>query len=51
MGKGRVILQDREAVLDAVPDEQLPCVEKTVMDLFMSRPPFSLLAPELNDDA
>jgi hypothetical protein len=38
MGKGRVILQDRKAVLDAVPDEQLPGVEKMVIDFFQSQP-------------
>jgi hypothetical protein len=27
MGNGRFILQDRKAVLDAVPDEQLPGVK------------------------
>ncbi|TVY17283.1 O-methyltransferase hmp5 [Lachnellula arida] len=38
MGKGKVILQDREAVLDAVPDEQIPGVEKMVIDFFQSQP-------------
>jgi hypothetical protein len=38
MGKGRVILQDRKAVLDAVPDEQLPGVEKMVIDFFTPQP-------------
>ena len=37
-GKGRVILQDRKAVLDAVPDEQLPGVEKMVIDFFTPQP-------------
>jgi hypothetical protein len=38
MGKGRVILQDRKPVLDAVPDEQLPGVEKMVIDFFTPQP-------------
>lgn len=38
MGKGRVILQDRKAVLDAVPDDQLPGVEKMVIDFFTPQP-------------
>lgn len=38
MGKGKVILQDRKAVLDAVPDEQIPGVEKMVIDFFQSQP-------------
>lgn len=38
MSKGRVILQDRKPVLDAVPDEQLPGVEKMVIDFFQPQP-------------
>lgn len=38
MGHGRVILQDRKAVLDAVPDEHLPGIEKMVIDFFQSQP-------------
>jgi hypothetical protein len=38
MGKGKVILQDRKAVLDAVPDESLPGVEKMVIDFFQPQP-------------
>lgn len=38
MGKGKVILQDRKAVLDAIPDEQLPGVEKMVIDFFEPQP-------------
>lgn len=34
MGQGRMILQDRKAVLDAVPDDQLPGIEKMVIDFF-----------------
>ena len=36
--KGRTILQDRKAVLHAVPDEQLPEVEKMVTDFFQPQP-------------
>jgi hypothetical protein len=35
---GRVILQDRKPVLDAIPDEQLPGVEKMVIDFFNPQP-------------
>ncbi|KAF8862979.1 S-adenosyl-L-methionine-dependent methyltransferase [Acephala macrosclerotiorum] len=38
MGQGRVILQDRKVVLDAVPDEQLPGIEKMVIDFFEPQP-------------
>jgi hypothetical protein len=38
MEKGRVILQDRKPVLDAVPDEKLPGVEKMVIDFFTPQP-------------
>ncbi|PMD66568.1 o-methyltransferas-like protein [Hyaloscypha bicolor E] len=38
MAKGRVILQDRKPVLDAIPDEQLPGVEKMVIDFFTPQP-------------
>lgn len=38
LGNGRVILQDRKAVLDAVPDAQLPGVEKMVIDFFQPQP-------------
>jgi len=38
MGRGKVILQDRKAVLDAVPDEQIPGVEKMDIDFFQSQP-------------
>lgn len=45
MGKGRVILQDRKAVLDAVPDEQLPGVEKMIIDFFQPQPIKSNASP------
>jgi hypothetical protein len=45
--KGRVILQDRKAVLDAVPDEQLPGVDKMVIDFFQSQPVKSRVLPSL----
>ena len=59
IGKGQFILQDRKAVLDAVPDEPLPGVEKMVNEFLTpqlvksksSRPPFCLLASELIDVA
>ena len=35
---GRVILQDRKPVLDAIPEEQLPGVEKMVIDFFTPQP-------------
>jgi hypothetical protein len=35
---GRVILQDRKPVLDAILDEQLPGVEKMVIDFFNPQP-------------
>ncbi|KUJ18938.1 o-methyltransferase-like protein [Mollisia scopiformis] len=38
MGRGRVILQDRKAVLDAVPDEQLLGIEKMIIDFFEPQP-------------
>jgi hypothetical protein len=38
MGKGRVILQDCEAVLDAIPDEQLPGLEKMVIHFLTPQP-------------
>lgn len=38
MGQGRLILQDRKAVLDSVPDEQLPGIEKMVIDFFEPQP-------------
>jgi hypothetical protein len=53
MGKGQVILQDRKAVLDAVPDEPLPGVEKMVNEFLTPQPvksespPFCFRAPEL----
>lgn len=37
-GLGRFILQDRKPVLDAIPDEQLPGVEKMVIDFFEPQP-------------
>ena len=46
MGEGRVILQDRKAVLDAVPDEQLPGVEKMVIDFFTPQPVKSKTLPQ-----
>jgi hypothetical protein len=33
-GLGRMILQDRKPVLDAIPDTELPGVEKMVIDFF-----------------
>lgn len=38
IGDGKMILQDRKQVLDAVPDEQLPGVEKMVIDFFQPQP-------------
>lgn len=34
----RMILQDRQAVLDAVPDDQIPGVEKMVYDFYTPQP-------------
>lgn len=38
IAQGKWILQDRKAVLDAVPDESLPNVEKMVIDFFEPQP-------------
>lgn len=35
---GRCILQDRKPVLDAIPDDQLPGIEKMVIDFFNPQP-------------
>jgi len=35
---GKMILQDRKPVLDAIPEEDLPGVEKMVIDFFESQP-------------
>lgn len=35
---GRIVLQDRKAVLDAVPDDQLPGIEKMVHDFYTPQP-------------
>jgi hypothetical protein len=35
---GKVILQDRKPVLDAIPDDALPGVEKMVIDFFTPQP-------------
>ncbi|KAI9800584.1 MAG: hypothetical protein M1833_003242 [Piccolia ochrophora] len=35
---GRMILQDRQAVLDAVPNEDLPGIEKMTIDFFQPQP-------------
>ena len=43
--KGRVILQDRKPVLDAVSEEQLPGVEKMVIDFFQPQPVQSKASP------
>jgi len=37
-GLGRMILEDRKPVLDAIPDEELPGVEKIVIDFFNPQP-------------
>jgi hypothetical protein len=35
---GRVISQDRKSALDAIPEKQLPGVEKMVIDFFTPQP-------------
>jgi hypothetical protein len=35
---GRCILQDRKPVLDAIPDDQLPGIEKMIIDFFNPQP-------------
>jgi hypothetical protein len=42
---GRMILQDREPVLDAIPEEQLPGVEKMVINFFEPQPVKSKTIP------
>jgi len=45
MGKGQDILQDRKAVLDAVPDEPLPGAEKLVIEFLTPQTVKSESAP------
>jgi hypothetical protein len=49
---GRMILQDRKPVLDAVPDKELPGVEKMVIDFFNPQPVkrWFPLSPALHSD-
>jgi hypothetical protein len=46
-GLGKAILQDRERVLDSIPQDQLPGIEKVVIDFFTPQPIKSTLFPLL----